>query len=179
VSDEHQAAGDLARFVTELRQIDPTAAPRSGRYPLKDLDALTRNAIDNLRGVIDTDATTAAWEQSVHAPAWDGNPVWRHGDLLPPNLLVEHGQLTAVIDFGAVGIGDPAADVISGWSVFGPRGRQAFRDALVVDDGTWARARGYALHQALLIIPYYADTNPGCVATAMRTVRHVLADRDV
>jgi aminoglycoside phosphotransferase (APT) family kinase protein len=179
VVDEHQAATDLAQFVTELRQIDPTAAPQSGRYPLQDLDALTRNTIDKLRDVIDADATTAVWEQSLHAPAWDGNPVWRHGDLLTPNLLVEHGQLTAVIDFGTVGIGDPAADVIPGWSVFGPRGRHAFRDAVAVDEGTWARARGYALHQAVLIIPYYAETNPEFVAAAMRTVHHVLADTDV
>ena len=179
VVHDHRAATDLAQFVTELRQIDPTAAPQSGRYPLQDLDVLTRNAIDKLRDVIDTDATTAVWEQSLHAPAWDGIPVWRHGDLLTPNLLVEHGQLKAVIDFGTVGIGDPAADVIPGWSVFGPRGRQAFRDAVAVDEGTWARARGYALHQAVLIIPYYAETNPGFVAAAMRSVQHVLADTDV
>jgi len=51
-----------------------------------------------------------------------------------------------------------------------------FRGALEVDDGTWNRARGYALHQALLIIPYYVQTNPGFVALAKRTVEEVLAD---
>ncbi len=39
-----------------------------------------------------------------------------------------------------------------------------------------SRARGYALHQAALIIPYYAETNPGFVALAKRTVEEVLAD---
>jgi aminoglycoside phosphotransferase (APT) family kinase protein len=176
VIDERQAAVDLAQFVTELRHVDTSAAPRSGRKPLQDLDSVTRYAIDQVRNVIDTDAATAAWEQSLQAPAWDGTPVWRHCDLLTPNLLVEYGKLKAVIDFGAVGIGDPAADVIAGWSVFGPGAREAFRDSLVVDDATWARARGYALHQALLIIPYYPRTNPGFVATATRTVDQVLAD---
>jgi hypothetical protein len=38
--------------------------------------------------------------------------------------------------FGGVGVGDPAADVIAAWSVFGPAGRAAFRSALDVDDGT-------------------------------------------
>jgi hypothetical protein len=60
--------------------------------------------------------------------------------------------------------------------VFGVLGRGAFRRALKVDDGTWNRARGYALHQAALIIPYYAQTNPGFVALAKRTVDEVLAD---
>jgi aminoglycoside phosphotransferase (APT) family kinase protein len=174
--DEHQAAADLARFVAELRRIDPTRAPRSGRAPLQHLDSVTRGAIDELRGVVDTDAVTAAWERCLQAPVWEGSAVWRHGDLLPPNLLVAGGRLTAVIDFGAGGIGDPAADVIAAWSVFGPSGRAVFRNSLDVDDGTWARARGYALHQALLIIPYYPETNPGFVVTATRTVEQVLAD---
>jgi hypothetical protein len=71
---------------------------------------------------------------------------------------------------------DPAADVIAAWSVLGPAGRALFRRALGVEGGTWERARGYALHQAALIIPYYAETNPGFAASARRTVEQVLAD---
>ena len=84
--------------------------------------------------------------------------------------------MRAVIDFGGTGVGDPAADVIAAWSVFGRTGRRAFRDALDVDDGTWNRARGFALHQAALIIPYYGRTNPEFVSLARRTVEEVLAD---
>ena len=102
-----------------------------------------------------------------------GAPAWIHTDLLRPNLLVGDGRLRAVIDFG--GMGDPAADVVPAWSVFGAAGRAVYRDALAVDDGTWERARGYALHQAM-IIPYYAETNPDFVAVAARTVEQVLAD---
>ena len=51
-----------------------------------------------------------------------------------------------------------------------------FRGALDVDDGAWNRARGFALHQAAMIIPYYAQTNPGFVALAKRTVEEVLTD---
>jgi aminoglycoside phosphotransferase (APT) family kinase protein len=176
VHDEHQAAADLAQFVVELRRIDPLGAPRGGRKPLRELDAATRVAIEASRSVIDGDAAAAAWASALEAPAWDGTPVWIHTDLLRPNLLVDRGRLSAVIDFGGVGIGDPAADVIAAWSVFSQSGRTTFRAALGVDDGTWNRARGYALHQALLIIPYYAETNPGFVALAKRTVEEVLAD---
>ena len=179
VVDERRAAADLAQFVAELRRIDPAGAPRTGRAPLRQLNSVTRSAIDALHGVVDTAAVAAAWERCLQAPEWDGSPVWRHGDLLTPNLLVDGGRLNAVIDFGGVGIGDPAADVIAAWSVFGAIGRASFRSALDVDDGTWARARGFALHQALLIMPYYPQTNPGFVATAKRTVQEVLADMNV
>jgi aminoglycoside phosphotransferase (APT) family kinase protein len=177
VGDEPQAARDLARFVAGLRRIDPAAgAPRAGRRPLRELDGATRAAIDCSRHVIDRDAVTAAWEHALEAPAWEGAPVWIHTDLLRPNLLVDGGRLCAVIDFGGAGLGDPAADVIAAWSVFGRAGREAFRAALGVDDGTWNRARGFALHQAVMIIPYYPETNPGFVTLAERTVGEVLAD---
>jgi len=176
VGDEHQAARELAQFVAELRRIDPAGAPRAGRKPLRQLDAGTRAAIASARAVIDSDAATAAWSQALEAPAWTGTPVWIHADLLRPNLLTAGGRLSAVIDFGSAGAGDPAADVIAAWSVFGPAGRGTFRRALGVDDGTWHRARGYALHQAAMIIPYYPETNPGFVALAKRTVGEVLAD---
>jgi aminoglycoside phosphotransferase (APT) family kinase protein len=176
VGDERQAARDLARFVTALRTADPAGAPRAGRRPLRELDAGIRAAIGASRDVVDADAATAAWECALQAPAWEGTPVWIHADLLRPNLLVDGGRLCAVIDFGAAGAGDPAADVIAAWSVFGPAGREVFRTALGVDDGTWNRARGFALHQAALIIPYYPETNPGFVALAKRTVEQVLAD---
>ncbi len=170
------AAEDLARFVLELRRIDTAGAPRAGRRPLRELDAITRDAIRSAHGLIDGEAALAAWDRALEAPAWTGTPVWIHTDLLRPNVLVRDGRICAVIDFGGAGIGDPAADVIAAWSVFGPTGRSTFRDALEVDDGTWNRARGFALHQAAVIIPYYPETNPDFVASAQRTVEEVLAD---
>ena len=179
VDDEHQAARDLAQFVAELRRIDPVVgAPRGGRSPLRDLDAVTREAIESARGVIDGDAAIAAWGRALEAPAWQGTPAWIHTDLLRPNVLVYGGRLCAVIDFGGIGVGDPASDVIAAWSVFNHTGRKTFRGALDVDDGAWERARGFALHQAAMIIPYYGETNPEFVALAKRTVEEILADID-
>jgi hypothetical protein len=60
--------------------------------------------------------------------------------------------------------------------VFGPDGREAFRDVLSDSDGAWDRARGVALHQAVLLIPYYRETNPGMAALGRHTVGQVLAD---
>jgi aminoglycoside phosphotransferase (APT) family kinase protein len=176
VQDERAAAEQLAQFVVELEAIEVgDGAPRGGRRPLRELDRVTRVAITESHGVIDSAAAMAAWERTLAAPAWDGDPVWIHTDLLRPNLLIRHGRLHAVIDFGGVGVGDPAADVVPAWAVFEEAGRATFRRALGVDHAVWERARGYALHQAALIIPYYAVTNPGFVALARRTVEQVLS----
>ncbi|HEY2264725.1 MAG TPA: aminoglycoside phosphotransferase family protein [Streptosporangiaceae bacterium] len=173
--EERQAARDLARFVTVLRQVDTADAPRAGRRPLRELDAGTRAGIEDAGDDIDHDAVLAAWELALQAPAWDGMArAWIHADLLPPNLLVSEGCLRAVIDWGAAGAGDPAMDLIAAWSVFGPAGREVFRDALGAGD--WDRARGVALHQAVMLIPYYRVTNPGMAALGRRTVGQVLAD---
>jgi aminoglycoside phosphotransferase (APT) family kinase protein len=176
IDDEHQAAHDLVHFIGELRSLDFPGAPPGGRNPLLELDAATRSAIESSDGVIDRATVTEAWIRSLAAPPWNGKPVWIHGDLLRSNLLVHGGRLCAVIDFGGVGVGDPAADVIPAWSVFSEPGRETFRQALNVDDATWHRARGYALHQALMIIPYYPETNPEFVTLAKRTIDEILTD---
>ena len=175
--DERQAARDLARFVTELRRMDTTDAPRAGRRPLRELDAGTRAGIEEAGDDIDHDAVLAASDLALEAPPSDGAArAWIHAGLLPPNLLVGGGRLRAVIDFGAAGAGDPAADLIAAWSVFGPAGREVFRDAPGAGDGDWDRARGVALHQAVRLIPYYRVTNPGMAALGRRTAGQVLAD---
>ena len=165
VTDERVAAEALARFVHELRAIDVTGAPRAGRAPLAELDDMTRPLVSG-------DAL-AAWERALEAPVWDGTRTWIHGDLLRPNLLTRDGALRAVIDFGSMGGGDPAHDLIPAWAVFDAPGRAVYRAALEVDDATWERARGIALHQAAMIIPYYRESNPAFTALAERTVEQV------
>lgn len=176
IADEKQAARDLARFVLELRRLDPSGAPTAGRRPLRQLDSQTRAAIEAGRMLIDSDAARAVWDDAVESRAWDGAAVWIHADLLRPNILTSSGRIVAIIDFGSAGVGDPAADVIAAWSVFGPAGREQYRSALNVDDETWRRARGFALHQAVIAIPYYAETNPRFASLAQRTVEQVLVE---
>jgi len=171
------AARTLAHFVRTLRLIDAADAPMAGRARLHSLDVATRHAIEVIGGP-DASRYVRVWERSLEAPEWEGTPVWHHGDLLPSNLLTSAGRLQAVVDFGSAGVGDPAADIIPAWTVFGARGRGVFRDVLEVDDPTWERARGLALHQALLIVPYYARTNPAFASLATRTLEEVLNEGD-
>ncbi|GHC40629.1 phosphotransferase [Streptomyces cinnamoneus] len=175
-------AGDLAGFVAAMRSITLPGAPRAHRGgPLASLDASTRAAIEELRGIpqegVDCDAVAAVWEDALQAPAWDGPPVWLHADLMPGNLLVDGGRLTSVIDFGCMGVGDPACDLFPAWNLLPAGARGVFREALGVDDATWSRGRGRTLSQALIALPYYRKTNPAMADNARHVIRAVLGER--
>jgi aminoglycoside phosphotransferase (APT) family kinase protein len=148
-----ETATDLAGFVTALHRIE---APR----PL--------DPAGSSRGVTD------AWEAALAAPEWHGRPVWVHGDLTPGNLLVEEGRLSAVIDFGALNVGDPAVDLLPAWNLFPGPVREVYRAALGVDDATWERGRGWALSVALIALPYYRHTNPAITAGSQLVIDRVL-----
>jgi aminoglycoside phosphotransferase (APT) family kinase protein len=180
IDDLDQAAVDLAAFVHALRQGDATDAhprpPRGRGAPLAELDEEVRESIAQLGDRIDGDATIRSWEESLNASSWDGEDVWVHGDLLPGNLLVVDGRLSAVIDFGGLNVGDPACDLQPAWNVFAGRSRTRYRAELQVDDASWLRGRGWALYQAVLALPYYWHTNPGMTRQASRALAQVLAD---
>jgi aminoglycoside phosphotransferase (APT) family kinase protein len=182
IADPNPAATDLAQFIMALQRVDPVGGPPPGPFnshrgePLANRDDRTREAIAALRGALDTDAATAAWENALQAPPWSGPPVWIHGDLQSGNLLSVQGKLSAVIDFGCLGVGDPACDLIVAWNLFPAEPRRVFRDALAVDDATWARGRGWALSVALIALPYYQDTNPVLADIARYALQEVLAD---
>lgn len=184
LTDLDRAARDLAAFIAALQAIDPAGGPAPGAHnfhrgvPLATRDGFVRDALAQLEGEIDTAAAAAAWEAALRAPAWAGPPVWIHGDLKTDNLLVTDGRLSGVIDFGGLGVGDPACEVIVAWDLFSGESRAVFRDAVSVDDATWARGRGWALSIALMALPYYRDTNPGMMAYARRLLAEVLADAD-
>jgi len=182
VGDPLQMAIDLAGFITALQRIDATGGPLPGAHglsrgnPLATRDPFTRDAIASLRDMLDSDAVTAVWEAAIQSPVWDGPPVWIHADLQTGNLLAVQGQLSAVIDFGCLAVGDPAFDVMTAWLYLPAEVRQTFRTALQVDDATWVRARGLALSVGLIALPYYQTTNPILAAIAQRAIDQAVAD---
>ena len=182
IADPRQAATDLAQFIIALQQIEATGGPPPGQHnffrgvPLTVRDHQTRDAIAALDDVLDANEVIAAWEAAIETPAWNGTPVWLHGDLHAGNLLVQQGKLSAVIDFGGLGVGDPACDVMAAWLFLSAKNRPVFREVLQADDATWARGRGWALSFGLIALPYYQTTNPVLAGIARRAINEVLAD---
>ncbi|XVV39581.1 aminoglycoside phosphotransferase family protein [Streptomyces sp. CA-100214] len=180
LGDSPGAAVDLARFLVALQAVAPEGYADgnvrdalAGR-PLSDRDRATRVAIAEVDGVFDATAMTELWNAALSAPGWDRSPVWFHGDFHTGNLLARDGRLSAVIDFGGLGVGDPACDLMIAFTLMSADSRAAFRDALGVDDATWLRGRGWALATGLSAYTYYAAVNPRVAAQTTRQITQAL-----
>lgn len=176
-ADPDRLAHDLAGVVRTLQQIDTADAPPVSRgTTLARWDPPTRRALVELKGMIDTSAAEAAWDVSLAAPEWSGPARWVHGDLIPFNLLVKDGRLSAVLDWGGSGLGDPACDLQPAWNLLTTPARTIFRSELDVDDDSWARGRGWALWTGLVGLNYYRERSPAFAANSLHRIRQVLLD---
>ncbi len=182
----HEVARDLAGFINALHSIN-TGGAKNNAYaagahnsmrgsPLTQLDNTARSNIAALRHEYSEAALTAEWELALHTDTWQATPVWVHGDLLFGNLLFQGGRLAAVIDFGLLGIGDPACDLMPAWCLFDASSRTVFRDVINTDAATWSRGRGWALLFGLMVVPYYTNTNSILAALGRTAINAVLAE---
>ncbi|MDA0642487.1 aminoglycoside phosphotransferase family protein [Nonomuraea ferruginea] len=180
LADSSTAAVRLAEFLAALRQFAPediqALATRESLQgpPLVGRDRATRAAIAEVGGVFDATAMTELWNAAVNAPGWDRPPVWFHGDFHTGNLLTVDGRLSVVIDFGGLGIGDPACDLMIAFTLMSAGSRAAFRAALDVDDATWTRGRGWALATGLNAYTAYAAVDPRVAAQTTRQITEAL-----
>lgn len=180
LADSSTAAVELAQFLAALQRFAPEDAPAEKTWedltghPLSDRDDATRVAIAEVHGVFDATAMTDLWDAALSAPEWGRSPVWFHGDFHTGNLLTVGGRLSAVIDFGGLGTGDPACDLVIAFTLMSAGSRAAFRDALGVDDATWTRGRGWALATGLNAYTSYAAVNPSVAAQTTRQITQAL-----
>jgi aminoglycoside phosphotransferase (APT) family kinase protein len=153
--DAVPAARDLAAVISALRRLSPVGAPQGRGISFAERDLQVRERLVSFGD----SSVIAQWERALAAPAWTGPPVWHHGDLDARNWLVSHGRISGVIDWGCMGVGDPACDVMVAWKLHSITARDAFRDALETDDATWERARGWVVSQAVMALTYYTPAN--------------------
>lgn len=183
IADMPRFAVEVAEFLLALQRCDTGGGPAAGEHsfyrgtPPAHYDEETRRCLAALKGQVDTDRAAAVWDAALAADR-HGEPVWFHGDIASGNLLVADGRLTAVIDFGTSGVGDPACDLVIAWGMFHGDSRAAFRRTVGQDDGTWARARGWALWKALLVLSQTIDTDEELAALNRHVIAEVLADHD-
>ncbi|MGH4035812.1 aminoglycoside phosphotransferase family protein [Actinomycetota bacterium Odt1-20B] len=188
LGDSTEAAVELAGFLTALQSVppeadlvgadDPDGTPAAS--PLAGRDHATRAAIAKVAGgaggpaAFDARAMNELWDAALSAPGWERPAVWFHGDLHTGNLLTVDGRLSAVIDFGELGVGDPACDLTIAFTLMSPRSREVFRAALDVDDATWERGRGWALATGLNAYTAYAAVNPRVAEQTTRQITQAL-----
>ncbi len=183
---------NLARdLVAVLRSLEQAEVPKEAVSspdlhwyrgdPLARMDETTRRNIERCRCLrdfgFDLDAAERIWDEAMKLPGAveRATPRWYHGDLAAENLLLRHGALAAVLDFGGLSVGDPTVDLVVAWEILDAPSRELFRRQLGVDDATWLRGRAWALSITLMIW-YYWTTMPGRRASRMAVGRNVLAD---
>jgi aminoglycoside phosphotransferase (APT) family kinase protein len=182
IADLCQFAGDLAGFLAALYKVDPSGGPPPGTHNFFRggtpgyYEAETRAALAALRGHIDTDLAAEVWQASL-AARWDGPPVWFHGDAQPGNLLLDpSGRLSAVIDFGTSGIGDPACDTTIAWTFLSGDSQRVFSERLPVDEAAWTRGRGWAIWKAMIVLVEELNTDPDGAEFTKNVIGKILAD---
>lgn len=182
IADPCDMAKEIAHFLNLLHALPPTDTLSPGAHnsfrgvPLITRDGAVRRAISQLEGWIDTGLALEVWEATLKVPTWNSPPVWIHGDIQSGNLLATKGSLHAVIDFGCLGVGDPACDLIVAWNLLSKTEREVFREHIHADKATWERGRGWALSVGLIALPYYLHTRPAIVAQARYTIQETLSE---
>jgi len=164
--DPVQFGGDVAKFLAALQSIDTTGGPPPGQHsyfrgaaPMSIYGDEGRRSVDALAEVIDTAAAHSVFDRA-QAATFEGPPVWVHGDIAIGNLLLRDGRLGAVIDFGSSAVGDPSCDLVIAWVFLEGAGRESFQQSAPADEAMWARARGWALWKAALLLANNSVVNP-------------------
>jgi len=175
--DRVALAKDVGGMLAALRALPTGAGTAAGRHsfyrgshPSAYSDQV-QTALERLD--VDAEACADIWLTAT-TTVWASAPVWFHGDIAVGNLLVRGGRLSAVIDFGTCGVGDPACDLVLAWTHFHGEAREAFREAAGLDDATWQRSRGWALWKSLVVLSGQSSPDEG--GEHRRILAEVLAD---
>ena len=179
INNLEKFAQDLAIFINTFQQIDTTGGPLPGAQnfyrggSLLNYDGETRKAISLLAGNIDHKVVLDLWNKAINIK-YISRPVWVHGDISLGNLLVSDGNLSAIIDFGQLAVGDPACDLTIAWTSFHGKSRDMFIQSILVDKDTWVRAQAWGLWKALIIAAGISEANTFEKKNSFRVIREIL-----
>lgn len=177
--EKEQLAFDLAKFLKELQAITDVEGPEPGQHNwwrgdhVSVYDKGAREQISELADFIDVTKALALWDQAS-ATKWDKTPVWIHGDFAIGNLLIDGGELSAVIDFGGAAVGDPACDLVIAWTYLSGKTREIFISEMGMDQDTWLRARAWALWKATFELCQITDKTSSEALLQKRIIDEVM-----
>ena len=155
ISRGTHAADMLAGFLQALHVQAPAGAPVAtdrGAHP-RDCTGGFENFFQAVAPDDIAAGVRAVWDDAVAAHAWEGPPVWVHGDLHPANVVVSDGTLSGIVDFGALFAGDPAWDLAAAWVLLPAGTASRFFDTYAqADEAAIRRARGLAALKSLFLM---------------------------
>ena len=174
----HDFATDLASFIADLRAVDTRGRTFAGGGRgghVHDHDAWVETCLANSVGLLDVPRLRRLWAEFRALPEIDDD-VMCHGDLTPPNVLVDAGRLAGVVDCGGFAPADPALDLVAAWHLLDTEQRTLLRASLGCGDVQWRRGMAWAFQQAIGLVWYYAESNPTMSAFGRRTLDRLLAE---
>ncbi len=187
--EERVFAGDLGHVVAGLRSIridDEARGDSALRWyrgdPLAGLDATTQanfKACAAISGLdLDLDAARRIWADALQLPGARSSVQfsWYHGDLVAENVLIRSGRLSALLDLGGLGVGDPTVDLIAAWDMLSPTSREIFRSVVMIEEEEWLLGRAWALALAVMTFPYYWGTMPARCSSRLDVAHAVIED---
>ena len=181
IDDWEEAATALASFLKALWIKDissskslPTGLQRGGE--LEGRNQSFCQSLRHLEGIAPTLQLAELWSEVLDAE-WNGLPrCWIHGDLHAGNLIARNSKLVGVIDWGMMGVGDPAVDLMAAWTWLPRSARPAFKDMVGGDDALWLRARGWALSVAVIALAHYRGRHEAMERMSNATLKAVIED---
>nr|WP_255769364.1 aminoglycoside phosphotransferase family protein [Maritalea mediterranea] len=156
-SDRTRFATQLATILIALRTAAPDNALGAGEHSFHRgchpniYEDRVIKSLNILNDQVDANACWQIWQITTQSQ-WLEAPVWIHGDIAVGNILMSKDQITALIDFGTCGVGDPACDYAIAWTYFNADERPHFKETLHIDEDTWHRAKAWALWKALVTL---------------------------
>lgn len=155
--DPSQAAR-LGEFLRELHSTAPAEAPHNPwrGIPLADRASSVDQRLDRLEPddlPVAVEEIRTIWHRVRDVAIDVDERRWLHGDLHPRNVIVDGGEIRAVIDWGDLCAGDPATDLAAAWMMFPNSVHDDFRASYgEMSDATWERARGWAIFFGVIMV---------------------------
>lgn len=170
----------LVSFLRSLHHPAPANAPVNPfrSVPLQQRAAFVEERMERLEQKTSfiTSRIKRIWNQALNAPM-DVEKTWIHGDLHARNILVENGEITGIIDWGDMTVGDRATDLATLWMLFS--NQQARQWAIInagISEATVQRARGWAVFFGVVLLDTGLVDNPRHKLMGERTLQRLGED---
>lgn len=135
---------------------------------LMECEKWDRNTL--IKAILETINTDHALNESSDNSALSGEQLQRYTDkqLLEMYLSIKKKDKHFL---------NPACDLVIAWSLLNANSRKIFKENLDhIDENTWERGRGWALSIAVIMLPYYKNSNPVLAKLARRIIVQILSE---